>query len=121
MVTFVVVLHVIVGLALILIVLLQAGKGASMGAAFGGSSQTVFGSAGAGGFLSKLTTAVAVLFMITSLSLSTMFSKRTTSSMVTEEAGPVVEVPIPFDTKNPVTETQPAELENKEDETKEKN
>ena len=87
MITFLTILHISSGFALILIVLLQTGKGAAMGAAFGGSSQTVFGSAGAGSFLGKLTTGIAVLFMVTSLSLATLSSKRTTSSIVTE-AGP---------------------------------
>src|SRR5512139_699296 len=64
------ILHVLVCFALIVIVLLQAGKGAEMGAAFGGASQTLFGSAGAMGFLSKLTTVAAVVFMITSLLLA---------------------------------------------------
>ena len=64
------ILHVFVCIILILVVLLQAGKGANMGAAFGGSSQTVFGSSGAGTFLGKMTTIVAALFMITSLTLS---------------------------------------------------
>ena len=66
---FVTVLHIIICIALIMIVLLQTGKGAEMGAAFGGSTQTVFGSSGPAGFLNKLTTGVAILFMITSLSL----------------------------------------------------
>lgn len=66
------ILHVVVCFALIIIVLLQKGKGADMGAAFGGSSQAVFGGAGASSFLSKVTTAAAVLFMITSLLLTTM-------------------------------------------------
>ncbi len=64
------ILHIAVCLILILVVLLQAGKGANMGAAFGGSSQTVFGSSGAGTFLGKMTTAVAIVFMLTSLTLS---------------------------------------------------
>jgi preprotein translocase subunit SecG len=64
------ILHVIVCIILILVVLLQAGKGANMGAAFGGSSQTVFGSSGAGTFLGKMTTIVAGVFMLTSLTLS---------------------------------------------------
>lgn len=67
---FVTALHIIVCIILILVILLQAGKGASMGAAFGGSSQTVFGSSGPASFLGKMTTAVAVLFMLTSLTLS---------------------------------------------------
>jgi preprotein translocase subunit SecG len=75
------ILHVLVCFALVLIVLLQAGKGAEMGAAFGGASQTVFGSAGAMGFLSKLTTVVAVIFMITSLLLAFSSSRRVSSLM----------------------------------------
>jgi preprotein translocase subunit SecG len=73
-------LHIVVCLALILIVLLQKGKGADMGAAFGGSSQTVFGGAGAGSFLTKLTTAAAIIFMITCLLLAFMFGKEKTKS-----------------------------------------
>ncbi len=68
-------IHIIACLALIVIVLLQQGKGASMGAAFGGSSQTVFGSSGATPFLGKVTTIVAVVFMLTSLTLG-FFSGR---------------------------------------------
>src|SRR5262245_66695901 len=70
-----VVVHVIVAVALILIVLLQAGKGAGIGAAFGGASQTVFGPRGPGNFLSKLTTAAAGIFMITSLVLAILVRK----------------------------------------------
>ena len=75
------VLHVIVCFALILIVLLQAGKGAEMGAAFGGASQTIFGSSGAVGFLTKLTTIAAVVFMITSLLLAFTSTRRASSVM----------------------------------------
>lgn len=67
---FVTVLHVVVSIILILVILLQAGKGANMGAAFGGSSQTVFGSSGPASFLGKMTTVIAILFMLTSLTLS---------------------------------------------------
>ena len=74
-------IHVIVCFALILIVLLQAGKGAEMGAAFGGASQTIFGSSGAVGFLTKLTTVAAVVFMITSLLLAFTSSRRASSIM----------------------------------------
>jgi len=82
--TVIVVIHVLVCIALILIVLLQAGKGAEMGAAFGGASQTIFGSAGAMGFLSKLTTVAAVIFMITSL-LLTFSSTRRGSTIMKEK------------------------------------
>ena len=85
--TIIVVLHVLVCIALILIVLLQAGKGAEMGAAFGGASQTIFGSAGAMGFLSKLTTVAAIIFMITSL-LLTFSSTRRASTIMKERPAP---------------------------------
>ena len=69
--TFLLVIHVMVCLVLILVVLLQRGKGSDMGAALGGGgSNTVFGGRGAGNFLTKLTTAAAIGFMLTSLSLS---------------------------------------------------
>ncbi len=64
------VLHIAVAVFLILVVLLQTGKGAEMGAAFGGSSQTLFGGGGPAGFMAKLTTAAAVGFMLTSLGLA---------------------------------------------------
>jgi preprotein translocase subunit SecG len=75
------ILHILVCIILIFVVLLQAGKGANMGAAFGGSSQTIFGSSGAGTFLGKMTTVVAAVFMLTSLTLS-YFSLAKTSSIM---------------------------------------
>ena len=78
-----IVIHFVVCIALIMIVLLQTGKGADMGAAFGGGgSQTLFGSSGASTFLSKATTVAAVVFMLTSLSLAYMSSNRTESSVM---------------------------------------
>ena len=79
--TIVVIIHVIVSLALVSIVLLQHGKGAGIGAAFGGSSQTVFGSTGAAPFLAKLTAIVAILFMCTSLGLTFMGRQQAPSVM----------------------------------------
>ena len=64
------ILHVAVAICLILSVLLQAGKAGGMGAAFGGSSDTMFGTRGPVNFLSKVTTGAAVLFMVTSLLLT---------------------------------------------------
>src|SRR5215510_3243400 len=69
MITFLYILYVMVCVFLILVVLLQAGKG-GMGAAFGGSSQTVFGSSGAGNFLTRLTVISAALFMMLSAALT---------------------------------------------------
>lgn len=69
------IVHIIVSLFLIAVVLLQSGKGAEMGAAFGGSSQTLFGSRGAATFLSKMTTFAAIGFMMTSLLLAVVTAK----------------------------------------------
>ena len=68
--TLIVIVHVVVCLMLIGIVLLQTGKGADMGAAFGGSSQALFGGAGPAPFLTRVTTIAAVVFMVTSLTLA---------------------------------------------------
>ena len=93
------ILHVTVCLVLVLVVLLQAGKGANMGAVFGGSSQTLFGSSGPGTFLSKMTTVVAVIFMLTSFSLSYTVSRKGGSLM--EGARPVAQQTIPEQTQAP--------------------
>jgi preprotein translocase subunit SecG len=85
-------LHVIVSVFLILVVLLQTGKKADLAGAFGGGgSQTAFGTRGAATLLSKLTTAAAVGFMVTSLSLSLIASKQAgtgAESILPDEAPP---------------------------------
>lgn len=80
--TLVVILHVFVCFLMIGAILLQSGKGAEIGAAFGGSSQTVFGSRGPANFLSKFTVVVAAVFMVTSLSLAILAKERNFSSTV---------------------------------------
>ena len=94
MTTLITIVHIIVCLGLIVIVLLQAGKGADLGAAFGGASQTVFGSRGPASFMGKLTTGIAIIFMLTSLSLS-FFSGRSTQTVIpeTKEEASVEESP----------------------------
>ena len=82
MVIAVTIVHVIVCIGLILVVLLQTGKGAEIGAVFGGgSSSTIFGSSGAGNFLTKLTTAMAIVFMITSLTLGYFAGQRPSATI----------------------------------------
>jgi preprotein translocase subunit SecG len=73
--TFLLIVHIVVCFLLIFVVLIQSGKGAELGAAFGGSSQTLFGSRGAATFLNKMTTIAAVVFMITSLLLAVVTAK----------------------------------------------
>jgi preprotein translocase subunit SecG len=93
----VILLHVLAALALILIVLLQVGKGQSIGAAFGGagSSQTFFGSRGPATFLSQMTTVAAALFMVTSLALAYMSSRARQHSSLTDQAPITESVPAP--------------------------
>ncbi len=78
--------HVIACIILVLVVLLQAGKGADMGAVFGGASSTIFGSSGAGNFLTRLTTGAAIVFMATSLGL-TWVGTRGGGSTIMPESG----------------------------------
>jgi preprotein translocase subunit SecG len=80
MLTIIAIIHLIVAIALILIVLLQTGRGSEIGAAFGGgSSQTLFGSSGSSQFMTKLTTAAVVIFMLTSISLAYFYGHRESS------------------------------------------
>ena len=102
--TIVVIIHVIVSLALVSIVLLQHGKGAGIGAAFGGSSQTVFGSTGAAPFLAKLTAIVAILFMCTSLGL-TFLGRQQAPSVMQGAEKPAATQPAPA---TPAAPVQPA-------------
>ena len=85
-----IIVHIVVCVALIMIVLLQTGKGADMGAAFGGGgSQTLFGSTGASTFLSKATTVAAIVFMLTSLVLAYMSSHRAADSIMPQSPAPL--------------------------------
>ncbi len=82
-------LHVLVSTILITMVLLQKGKGADIGAAFGGASNTVFGPRGSQSFLAKLTTTAAVIFMITSFFLAITSVKK--SSIMENVPAPVTQ------------------------------
>jgi len=79
---FLIVIHVMVCFLMVGAILLQSGKGAEIGASFGGSSQTVFGSRGPANFLSKFTVVVAAIFMLTSLGLAILAKERAFSSTV---------------------------------------
>lgn len=87
--TLVIIVHVIAAIAIIGLVLLQQGKGAETGAAFGsGASQTVFGSGGSGNFLTRTTSLAAVVFFATSLILA-VFAKQY-SVGASDSAAPIV-------------------------------
>ena len=94
--TLIVILHVIVSVALILVILLQTGKGSDIGAVFGGgSSQTLFGSTGPTSFLSKLTAGAAIIFMLTSLFLAYFSGSGGTRSIMKSGAPPAQTMPAP--------------------------
>ncbi|MBI4246364.1 MAG: preprotein translocase subunit SecG [Candidatus Rokubacteria bacterium] len=100
MYVFLLVIHVIACFAIVGIVLLQAGKGADIGSAFGGAgSQAVFGSMGTPTVLGKLTTVVAIIFTITSFSLALIGGERSAS---------VVREPAPTATPAPAPQSAPA-------------
>ena len=80
---FVFIIHTIAVISLIGLVLIQHGKGAEMGAAFGsGASNTVFGSAGTISFLAKLTAVIALVFFITSVTLGMLVAKDVKRSSI---------------------------------------
>ncbi|MBI4125424.1 MAG: preprotein translocase subunit SecG [Deltaproteobacteria bacterium] len=88
-------LHIFICLFLIGVILLQAGKGADIGAVFGGASQTLFGGRGPATFLNKLTIVVSVIFLLTSVWLAKIGHHKGSESVVgkvpVEEAVPVKE------------------------------
>jgi preprotein translocase subunit SecG len=91
-----VVVHVVVAISLVLIVLLQQGRGAELGAAFGGMGQATYGR-GQYTFVHKVTTALAVVFMATSLSLAFISTETPRSSILSgsEGAPPAPALPAP--------------------------
>lgn len=117
--TLFIIIHVVVSLFLIGIVLLQHGKGADIGATFGGSSQSLFGTEGPVPLLNKVTTAAAVIFMVTSVTLAYYSADSSTSSVMSEitkeqpvEAESVPEkkdvvIPMPSEEKGSENETFP--------------
>jgi preprotein translocase subunit SecG len=95
LITLITVLHVLVCVFLILVILLQAGKGGGMAGAFGGAgSQTVFGGRGAQTLLGKVTSAMAAIFMLTSVTLA--YNASQSGSVVSREgAAPIPSNEVP--------------------------
>ena len=90
MLPFLIVLHILIAIALVGLVLIQRGRGADIGAAFGsGASQTVFGARGSASFLTRATATLATLFFISSLALAYFYSQKTERQSVTELTAPV--------------------------------
>ena len=104
-------IHIVVSIALILIVLLQTGKGADMGAAFGGgSSQALLGSTGTSTLLTKATTIAAIIFMVTSIGLAYMSGHKKESSIMLKAKSPIeksIDTAAPDIKTDPVAESVP--------------
>jgi preprotein translocase subunit SecG len=102
------IVHVLMCFAIIAIVLLQSGKGADIGSAFGGAgSQAVFGSMGTPTLLGKITTGVAIVFTLTSFSLAMLGGERS-SSVVRDPAPATAPAATPPATPAPATPAPPA-------------
>ncbi len=102
---FLTVLHLLACFVLIVVVLLQRGKGADMGAMFGGgASATVFGSRGAGNFFTKLTTAAVVTFFVTSLSFNYLMNVEAGGNFMQDEVAGVEETAAEPDQAAPLFE-----------------
>lgn len=108
MTTLLIIVHIIVCLFLIGIVLLQHGKGADIGATFGGSSQSLFGSEGPVPLLNKITTLGAVVFMGTSISLAYISANKSTGTVMSDvqvqQQAPVEQTQVPVE---PITVPAP--------------
>jgi len=108
MFTLLIVIHILTAVSLVLIVLLQSGRGAELGAAFGGMGQATFGPTRST-FLTKLTTSLAVVFMATSLTLAFLYTDRPSTSVMSVVA-PVAE-PLPTATPAVPGASEPAKSE----------
>lgn len=106
MTTLLIVVHVIVCFFLIAIVLLQHGKGADIGATFGGSSQSLFGTEGPVPLLHKITTGAAIIFMLTSVTLAYYSANKSTGSVMSKV--PVQEQTVPASQEAAPAAAQPA-------------
>jgi len=117
MTTLIIVLHTIVCLFLICIVLLQHGKGADIGASFGGSSQSLFGTEGPMPLLNKITTLAAIVFMGTSITLAYLSTNKSTGSVMSnvkveapqQSPAQTAPVTVPIPAAKPAASEQPKE------------
>ena len=105
MVTILTIIHILVCVFLVSIVLLQHGKGADIGATFGGGGESLFGTEGPVPIMNKITTAVAVIFMVTSISLAYISAHSTTSSVMGGYS-----VPVPVEQTAPIAEPLPDKI-----------
>ncbi|WP_439849148.1 preprotein translocase subunit SecG [Thioalkalicoccus limnaeus] len=104
--TILTVFHVLLSIGIVVLILLQHGKGADAGAAFGGgASSTVFGSRGAGNFLSRTTAILATLFFMTSIGLAYYATQATRPASLLDR--PAAEIPVPREERVPTEQVAP--------------
>lgn len=103
-----IVIHLLVAFLMVGAILLQSGKGAEIGATFGGSSQTIFGGRGAATFLSKFTWGCAVVFMMTSLGLAILSKERSLGTSLKLPEPPPVSTSTQPATSSPTQGSNPA-------------
>ena len=123
MVTILTIIHILVCIFLVSIVLLQHGKGADIGATFGGGGESLFGTEGPVPMMNKITTAAAVIFMVTSVSLAYLSANRSTGSLMSDfvpaaapplerAASTAPEAPsVPLSAQAPVQPAEPSSAE----------
>src|SRR3974377_286237 len=92
--TFITVIHIVTCVLLVLVVLIQSGKGAEISASFSGSSQTVFGSSGGANFFTRFTAAMAPIFMVTSLILTLLGGQAKKSLFEGTASTPIQSAPV---------------------------
>lgn len=93
--TFVLVVHIILAVLMIVLILVQHGKGADAGASFGGGgAATVFGASGSANFLTRLTAVLTALFFVTSLTLAVYAKKQTTDAYSLKAISSAPTVPV---------------------------
>jgi preprotein translocase subunit SecG len=105
MVTILTIIHIMVCVFLVSIVLLQHGKGADIGATFGGGGESLFGTEGPVPIMNKITTGAAVVFMVTSITLAYFSAHSTTGSVMGDYS-----VPAPVEQQAPIAEPLPEQI-----------
>ncbi|ANF82731.1 preprotein translocase subunit SecG [Acinetobacter sp. NCu2D-2] len=100
--TFVLVVHIILAILMIVLILVQHGKGADAGASFGGGgAATVFGASGSGNFLTRLTAVFTALFFVTSLTLAIFAKKQTTDAYSLKSISSTTSAPLESNETSP--------------------
>jgi len=113
MIGLILVVHIVVSICLILIVLLQVGKGASLSTLFGGtgSGEAIFGGAGGDIFMKRLTVIFAILFLFTSLTLTVVSARRPLSTIIYRKPSMPAGIPVEPEKETPAPEAPPVKSE----------